>query len=127
MRTHRLLIIAACALPCAVATAQPAPPVADKADARSLMQSGLKLYAAQDYLGALAVFRTAYTRFPSAKILINIGTTLVKLGRRADAANAYQHYLDSTDTDPARQAEVTAVLADLDASVGRLELTATPA
>ena len=57
MRTPRLVFaIAACALPAPIAFAQPAPPVADKVDAKALMQSGLKLYAAQDYLGALAVF-----------------------------------------------------------------------
>jgi len=125
------LFAAACAIPCQVAIAQstsPAsPPVADKIDAKSLMQSGLKLYAAQDYLGALAVFRTAYTRFPSAKILINIGTTLIKLGRKADAANTYQRYLDAPDADPAKRAEVATAVAELDRSVGRLEITVAPA
>ena len=125
MRLHSLLFAVACAIPCQVAIAQPAPP-ADKIDAKSLMQSGLKLFAAQDYLGALAVFRTAYTRFPSAKILINIGTTLIKLDRKADAANTYQRYLDAPDTDPAKQAEVAKVIAELDRSVGKLEITATP-
>jgi hypothetical protein len=100
---------------------------ADKLDAKSLMQSGLKLYAAKDFLGALAVFRTAYARFPSAKILLNIGTTLTRLDRKAEAANIYQHYLDSPDADPAKQTEVRKVLAELDASVAILELTITPA
>jgi hypothetical protein len=125
MRLHSLLIAVACAIPCQVAIAQPTPP-ADKIDAKSLMQSGLKLFAAQDYLGALAVFRTAYTRFPSAKILINIGTTLIKLDRKADAANTYQRYLDAPDTDPAKQAEVAKVIAELDRAVGKLEITTTP-
>lgn len=127
MRVSRLLFAAACAVPCHVALAQPAPPVADKIDAKSLMQSGLKLYAQQDYLGALAVFRTAYTRFPSAKILINIGTTLIKLGRKADAANTYQRYLDAPDADPAKRAEVSKAVAELDLSVGKLEIAVTPA
>ena len=125
MRLHSLLFAVASAIPCQVAIAQPTPP-ADKIDAKSLMQSGLKLFAAQDYLGALAVFRTAYTRFPSAKILINIGTTLIKLDRKADAANTYQRYLDAPDTDPAKQAEVAKVIAELDRSVGKLDITATP-
>jgi tetratricopeptide (TPR) repeat protein len=91
------------------------------------MQSGLKLYAAKDFLGAIAVFRTAYERFPSAKILLNIGTTLTRLDRKAEAANVYQRYLDSPDSDPARQVEVKKVLAQLDAAVGTLELAITPA
>ncbi|TMQ15757.1 MAG: hypothetical protein E6J91_12975 [Deltaproteobacteria bacterium] len=98
----------------------------DKLDAKSLMQSGLKLYAAKDFLGALAVFRTAYERFPSAKILLNIGTTLTKLDRKAEAANVYQRYLDAADSDPAKQAEVKKVLAQLDAAVATLELAITP-
>jgi hypothetical protein len=127
MRTPRLVFaIAACALPAPIAFAQPAAPVADRVDAKALMQSGLKLYAAQDYLGALAVFRTAYTRFPSARILINIGTTLIKLDRKVDAANTYQRYLDAPDTDPAKALEVKKVLADLDKAVGVLEVAVTP-
>ena len=98
----------------------------DKLDAKALMQSGLKLYAAKDFLGALAVFRTAYTRFPSAKILLNIGTTLTRLDRKAEAANVYQHYLDAADADPAKRGEVKKVLAELDAAVAVLELTVTP-
>jgi hypothetical protein len=90
------------------------------------MQSGLKLFAAKDFLGALAVFRTAYTRFPSAKILLNIGTTLTRLDRKAEAANVYQRYLDSPDADPAKRPEVKRVLAELDAAVATLELSITP-
>jgi hypothetical protein len=90
------------------------------------MQSGLKLYAAKDFLGALAVFKDAYERFPSAKILLNIGTTLTRLDRKAEAANVYQRYLASSDSDPAKQDEVRRVLAELDAAVVTLELSITP-
>ena len=108
--------------------AQPAPgKTGDKGDAKSLLSSGLKLFAAKDYLGALSVFQTAYARFPSGKILLNIGTTLVKLERKAEAANAYQGYLDSADADPAKTPEVTKVLAGLDVEVARIELTVAPA
>src|ERR1043165_5361740 len=98
-----LMVVAA-----TMARAQPAQD-ADKLDAKALMQSGLKLYAAKDFLGALAVFRTAYARFPSAKILLNIGTTLTRLDRKAEAANVYQRYLDAADADPARKTEVKKV------------------
>lgn len=102
-------------------------PTPDKQDAKALMQSGLKLYAAKDFLGALAVFKTAYERFPSAKILLNIGTTLTKLDRKAEAANVYQSYLESRDADAAKQSEVRRVLAELDTAVAVLELSITPA
>jgi hypothetical protein len=132
-----LVSLAAClVLSAGVATAQPAPPApprppqppsGDKVDAKSLMQSGVRLLEAKDYLGALAVFKDAYQRFPSAKILLNIGTTYKLLYRPADAANAYQRYLDASDADPARRGEVNEALADLDKVVGRIELAVTPA
>jgi hypothetical protein len=103
-----------------------AQPTGDKVDAKALVQSGVKLFEARDYLGALAVFKDAYARFPSAKILMNIGTTEKELKRFADAANTYQRYLDSPDADPARRAEVTAALAELDAQVGKLAIAVKP-
>ena len=108
---------------------QPPPPPQDpnKMDAKALMQTGVKLLEVKDYLGALAIFRTAYARFPSAKILLNIGTTLKLLDRKAEAANAYQRYLDSNDTDPNKRAQVQAELADLDKTVGIIEVSITPA
>jgi hypothetical protein len=84
-------------------------------------------FEAKDYLGALAVFRDAYARFPSSKILINIGTTLKELGRDAEAANAYQAYLDSPDADAAKKPQIEAIVADIDKAVGKLEISVTPA
>jgi tetratricopeptide (TPR) repeat protein len=111
-----------------VAFAQPTPsPDPDKVDAKSLMQSGVRLFEAKDYLGALAVFKDAYARFPSAKILLNIGTTLNLLDRKAEAGNAYQRYLDSRDADATKKPDVLAALAEIDKTVGRLEITVTPA
>jgi hypothetical protein len=109
-----------------LAWSQAPSPETDKLDAKALMQSGLKLYAARDFLGALAVFKTAYTRFASTKILLNIGTTLTKLDRKAEAANAYQRYLDASDSDRAKHGEVHKVLGELDAAVAILELSIAP-
>ncbi len=109
------------------AAAQPqpdAPADANKGDAKELMQLGVKLLSSKDYLGALAVFKDAYSRFPSPKILLNIGTTLKLLDRNAEAVNTYQRYLDSPDADQARRPEVTAEMERLDRKLGRLEITA---
>lgn len=116
---RRALVLVAC-----LATAAHADD--SKVDAQSLMQSGGKLLEAKDYLGALAVFKTAYERFPGTKILVNIGTTLKYLNRDADAANAYQRYSDASDADPKRRAELAKLVDKIDKSVGRYELTASP-
>ena len=109
-----------------VAVAQPADPKDNKVDAQSLMQSGVKLLEAKDYLGALAVFKTAYERFPSTKILLNIGTALKYLDRDADAANAWQRYIDANDSDPKRRAELGKLVEKIDKTSGRYEITPTP-
>ena len=123
------------ALAGSLASAQPAPapggsttpapaPASQKLDAKQLMASGLKLYAAKDYLGALAVFTEAYEKFPSSKILLNIGTTEKALGRNADAANTYQRYLDAADADPAKRPLVEKELTELDPKLGIVEVKA---
>ena len=86
------------------------------------MASGLKLYSAKDYLGALAVFKEAYDRFPSSKILLNIGTTLKALGRDAEAANAYQGFLDAADANPAKRGAVEKELTELDGKLATVEI-----
>jgi hypothetical protein len=121
---HVTSLFLACLLGAPVAGAQPVS--VDRGDARALLQSGLKLFAAGDYLGALAVFRTAHERVPSPKILLNIGTTLLKLDRKAEAANTYQRYLDTAEGDPAKRAEVTRVLKDLDRELGIVVITIDP-
>lgn len=99
---------------------------ADKGDAKALLASGLKLFSAKDYLGALSVFETAYQRYPSPKILLNIGTTLLKLDRKVDAANIYQRYLDAKDVDEKKQVEAKKILAGLDKELGVLDVSVTP-
>lgn len=112
----------------AAPSAPPARPAsASKDDARALLASGVRLLQAQDYLGALAVFRDAYQRFPSARLLLNIGTTLRLLGRSAEAANTYQRYLGAPDVDPARRDEVARAIEALDRETGSIALSLTPA
>ena len=105
---RRFVVAAAlCGVGAPAALAQPAPPAPDKSDAQALVASGIKLFNAKDFVGALAVFRDAYGRFPSTKILLNIATTLARLDRDADAANTYQRYLDAPDADPAKRAKAS--------------------
>ena len=82
--------------------AQPAPPdPPEKVKARSLLKEGVRLLNASQFATALRKFEDAYAAFPSAKILVNIGTAQSGLGRPADAANTYQRYLDSAGDDAA--------------------------
>jgi hypothetical protein len=118
------LVFVACVVGAPVAVAQPESD--DKGSAKALLQSGLKLFTDKDYLGALAVFTEAYGRFPSPNILLNIGTTLLKLDRKAEAANAYQRFVDTADAASDKLAEVTKVLAELDTELGILEISVSP-
>jgi hypothetical protein len=101
---------------CALASSPPA--AADDSDAkreaRALLKEGVRLLDAGQPEEALALFRSAHARFASAKLLLNIASTLKRLGRNVEAADTYQDYLDAADTDPARRGEVERVLAELD-------------
>jgi hypothetical protein len=99
---------------------------ARKNEARALLQGGNKLREGGDLAGALGLYERAYATYPSAKILLNIGTTLRDLGRNADAANVYARYLTASDAAPERVKEVTKILADLDRTVGQLTITVQP-
>jgi len=91
-------------------------------EARALFEDGNKLLEKGNYVDALEKFRAAYARWANPKILLNIGTTLRQLGRNAEAADTYAKYLADSAADPKRTAEVTQVLADLEAKIGKLEI-----
>lgn len=119
-------IVVAVSLASALGSAH-AQPATDKLGATELMALGVKLFDEKNYLGALAVFKDAYARFPTPKILLNIGVTLSRLDRKPEAANTYQRYLDSPDADAAKKTEIAGAVAELDKRVGQLEITVTPA
>ncbi len=100
---------------------------AGKNEARALQREGARLLEAGDAAAALPLFRSADAKYASAKILVNIGSALKALDRNAEAADAYARYLAAPDTDPARKAEITALLTKLDRTLGRIELTVAPA
>ncbi|HUQ08156.1 MAG TPA: hypothetical protein VM261_36930 [Kofleriaceae bacterium] len=99
---------------------------AKKNEARALLQGGNKLRETGDLPGALGLYERAYATYPSAKILLNIGTTLRDLERNADAANVYARYLVAPDVAADRVKEVTKILGELDRTVGQLAITVQP-
>jgi tetratricopeptide (TPR) repeat protein len=115
-----------------VATAQPAgkdvpdPKATARLNATELRDLGNKLFDEKNYNGALAVFKEAHARFPSVKILLNIGVTLNKLERFADAANAFQRYVDAPDADASVKPEIVKAIAEIDAKVAVVELSISP-
>ena len=62
-------------------------------EARALFKEGNRLLDAGDYVGALDMFKGAYSRWPNVKILLNLGTALRQLGRNVEAAEHYEKYL----------------------------------
>jgi tetratricopeptide (TPR) repeat protein len=105
--------------------AVPSPAKADsqaEREARLVFQEGNKLLEAGDYVGALDMYRSAYAKFPSPRILLNMGTALKALGRNAEAAEAYEKYLASPDADKKRIKEVQKIVADLNAGLGKLKI-----
>jgi len=79
--------------------AQPSP----RARAKALVVQGVAQLQLGDYLKALARFREAYAIYPSPKILFNVAQTLVELGRKVEAMEAYQRFLRRAPRDTARR------------------------
>lgn len=98
-----------------------------KNEARALLQGGNKLLEKGDRAGALALFESAYAKFPSPLILINIGTTLRELDREPEAANAYARFVAAPGDFTDRVPKIKKLLAELDRSLGTLEITVDPA
>ena len=98
------------------------PAVADERSAKRLFEEAGAALDAGDPEGALDKYRQAYTQLPRAKILLNIGAVLLRLERKAEAANHFARYLAAEDADPERSRKVKAVLRRLDSKLGRLDL-----
>jgi hypothetical protein len=95
---------------------------ADKTAAQKLLTQGNQAVGEGDYLTALDRFKKAYERFPSPKVLVNIGSTERLLGRYADAAATYEAFLADPAADKARLPEVTRALHEIDALVARVRV-----
>jgi hypothetical protein len=92
-------------------------------EAGAKLDAGVVAYRAGRYGDALARFQDAYATYPSGKILFNIGMTLERLGRDAEAARAFELFLLSNDQGDAGERAATArsALAQLGARLGRLQ------
>lgn len=92
--------------------------------ANSLNSEGRKRFDEHEFATALELFQRAYLTYPSAGLLLNIGTTFQQMGRAVDAANTYQRYLDSSGAQEPLASQTRQSLAILDTGVGRVALAA---
>jgi tetratricopeptide (TPR) repeat protein len=104
---------------------QPGSPRA-KELARTLASDGVAALEAKQYQRALDAFDAAYQLYPSARLLLNMATTLRDMGRLSDAADHYQLFLEAPDTEPAAAAEARRLLNDLDRSLYLLTVRVMP-
>jgi hypothetical protein len=100
------------------AHAEPRAP--DKSAAQKLVTEATQRLVDGDYVGALQMYRDAYARYASPKILLNIGTTLRQLGRNVESATTYEAYLRDPGADEPRRADVQRILLEIDAVVGHV-------
>ncbi|MFN3202560.1 MAG: tetratricopeptide repeat protein [Bradymonadia bacterium] len=94
--------------------------------AQSYVELAEQLYQAKDYGGALEEFRRAEPlateEGPRAIIRLNIAQCLLKLGRKADAVEAFEAYLELKD-DTSRQAKIREKVSALaEEAFGRLNI-----
>ena len=69
--------------------------VNEVAEARRLFSEGRECFGRGDYPQALERFEAANRLAPAPALLYDIGRTLELLGRRRDAADAYERYLQT--------------------------------
>jgi hypothetical protein len=97
---------------------------ADDAAARREFRRGVELYDKKQFAEALEAFRAAYAEKPSAIIKQNVALSLVGMGRKVEAATAFDEALDEGQTtlSPETRAAIRRELADLEKSIATLAL-----
>jgi len=73
---------------------------AERTEAKSLLNQGLKLLEKNDFAGARERFERAYKLVPSPKILFNLGEANLGLGRNAEALRSFEGFLDQAPYAP---------------------------
>jgi hypothetical protein len=98
----------------------------EKAQAKSLLGQGTKLYEQNDFAGALEKFQAAYAVFPSPKLMFNIGEANRKLHRPVEALEAFKRFLAGVaDAPPEKVADVRTAMAQLRKQLGQIRIDCT--
>jgi tetratricopeptide (TPR) repeat protein len=126
-RTSWSLIV--CLLASTAAQAQPAPAATDEApnareQARTLMREGNEKLDQGLYLEALERFERARALVPSPKLLFNIAQTLNELGRKLEALQSYERFVNEVKPDEVSELARTAHerIFRLEGEIARIDL-----
>jgi hypothetical protein len=95
----------------------------DKAQAKTLLSQGTKLYEQGDVAGALDKFLAAYAAFPSPKLMFNIGEANRDLHRPVEALEAFEKFLaGAPDAASETLADVRKSVAQLQRQLGQIRI-----
>lgn len=119
---RRLLALIVLALSLAMTTPARASDNASR-EAAKHFQRGVDLYNDGDFRGALVEFKKAYSVWPRANVLYDIGQTEYQLLDYASALKTMERYLAETGPNAAHRQEVEATVEVLRGRVGRILLT----
>ena len=92
-------------------------------EAAKHFQRGVDLYNDGDFRGALVEFKKAYSMWPRANVLYDIGQTEYQLLDYASALKTMERYLAETGPNAQHRAEVESTVEVLRGRVGRVILT----
>ena len=95
-------------------------------DAAKHFQRGVDLYNDGDFRGALVEFKKAYSTWPRANVLYDIGQTEFQLLDYASALRTMERYLAETGANAPHRQEVEGTVEVLRGRVGRVLLTSDP-
>lgn len=94
----------------------------DDAAAREYFERGRAAFEEANYEGALVYFRHAYRLSRRGELQYNIGVAADRLQREEEALEAFEYYLEETES-PAREAEVRGRINALRQSIAEREAT----
>src|SRR4051794_15267846 len=124
MRRQMRRILATLVVALSLAVAGSAHAVSDTVtrDAAKHFQRGVDLYNDGDFRGALVEFKKAYSVWPRANVLYDIGQTEYQLLDYASSLKTMERYLAETGPNAAHRQEVEATVEVLRGRVGRVVL-----
>lgn len=93
-----------------------------RAEARAEFKLANELMDEGHAAEALDRYLSAYAKWPRAKILLNMGSALLRLGRTAEAVDVWERYVNDPDADPGRLKKIQAQVVEFDHQVGKLRI-----